>query len=142
MAVKQISVYLENKQGTISDITGLLADHNIDLRSLCIADTKDFGILRIIADDMTRAAEIIKEAGHTFNVREVVCFTVPDEAGGLAKVLRILDEGCVNIEYMYAVIANKADSAHIIARVDDNERTEAILAENGIEVISENGDLN
>ena len=137
MAVKQLSVYLENKQGTISDITDLLAKENVDLRSLCIADTKTFGILRIIADDTERAADIIKNAGHTFNVREVVCFAVPDEAGGLARVLRILDEGGVNIEYMYAVIANKADRARIIARVDDNAKTEAILADAGIEVISE-----
>ena len=137
MAVKQISVYLENKQGTISDITDLLAGKEIDLRSLCIADTKTFGILRIIADDIDGAVEAIKEAGHTFNVREVVCFTVPDEAGGLAKVLRILDDGGVNIEYMYAVIANKADKARIIVRVDDNAKTEELLSGAGIEVISE-----
>ena len=137
MAVKQLSVYLENKQGTISDITELLAKENVDLRSLCIADTKTFGILRIIADDTERAAQIIKAAGHTFNVREVVCFTVPDEAGGLAKVLHILDDGGVNIEYMYAVIANKTDHVRIIARVDDNAKTEALLAAEGIEVISE-----
>ncbi len=136
MAVKQISVYLENKQGTISDITGLLAEHGIDLRALCLADTKTFGILRLITDDTERAAEIIKEAGHTFNVREVVCFTVPDEAGGLADVLRLLDDGEVNIEYMYAVIANKEDNARIVVRVDDNEKTEAILSENGIEIIA------
>lgn len=137
MAVKQLSVYLENKQGTISDITDLLAENGIDLRSLCIADTKTFGILRIIADDTERAAQIIKEAGHTFNMREVVCFTVPDEAGGLAKVLRILDDGGVNIEYMYAVIADKSDKARIIARVDDNAKTESLLIGSGIEVISE-----
>ena len=137
MAVKQISVYLENKQGTISDITDLLAEKEIDLRSLCIADTKTFGILRIITDDIDGAVETIKEAGHTFNVREVICFTVPDEAGGLARVLRILDDGGVNIEYMYAVIANKEDSARIVARVDDNEKTEKLLSDMGIEVISE-----
>ena len=137
MAVKQISVYLENKQGTISDITDLLAEKDIDLRAMCIADTKDFGILRIIAADTEAAADAIKEAGHTFNVREVVCFTVPDEAGGLAKVLKVLDDGGINIEYLYAVIANKNDSAKIVARVDDNEKTEKLLSENGIEVICE-----
>jgi len=137
MAVKQLSVYIENKQGTISDITDLLAGEGIDLRSLCIADTKDFGILRIIADDTEKAAEIIKAAGHTFNVREVVCFAVPNEAGGLAKVLRILDGSGVNLEYMYAFIANHGGSARIVARVDDNEKTEKLLAEHGIEVISE-----
>ena len=136
MAVKQISIYLENKQGTISDITDLLAEHGVDMRALCLADTKTFGILRLIVDDTDRAAEIIKEAGHTFNVREVVCFTVPDEAGGLAAVLKLLDSGEVNIEYMYAVIANKDDRAKIVVRVDDNEKTEAILTENGIEVIA------
>ena len=137
MSVKQISVYLENKQGTIAEITGLLAEHRVDLRALCLADTKTFGILRLIADDTERAAEIIKEAGHTFNVRNVVCFTVPDEAGGLAGVLKLLDGGEVNIEYMYAVIANMNDKARIVVRVDDNEKTEAILTENGIEIIAE-----
>ncbi|MBR6916549.1 MAG: acetolactate synthase [Clostridia bacterium] len=135
MAVKQISIFLENKQGTISDVTDLLAKNGVDLRALCLADTKTFGILRIIAEDTERAAAIIKEAGQTFNVREVVCFFVPDEAGGLAKVLRILDDGGVNIEYMYAVIANKADHASIVARVDDNEKTEALLRGAGIEVL-------
>ncbi len=137
MAVKQISVYLENKQGTISDITDLLAESGIDLRSLCIADTKDFGILRIIADDTEKAASVIRDAGHTFNVREVVCFAVPNESGGLAKVLKILDGSDVNLEYMYAFIASPDGNARIVARVDDNAKTEELLAENGIELITE-----
>ncbi len=137
MAVKQISVYLENKQGTISDITDLLAEKGIDLRSLCIADTKTFGILRIIADDTAKAADVLKEAGQTFNIREVVCFAVPNEAGGLAHVLSLLDKAGVNLEYMYAFITNGSGKAKIVARVDDNARTEAILTGAGIEVISD-----
>lgn len=137
MAIKQISIYVENKQGTISDITDLLAAGNIDLRSLCIADTKDFGILRLITNDPERTAQIVKEAGHTFNVREVVCFTVPNEAGGLAKVLRMLDKNGVNIEYMYAFIASAGAQARIVARVDDNAKTEKLLSDNGIEVVFE-----
>ena len=137
MAIKQISIYVENKQGTISDITDLLAAGHIDLRSLCIADTKDFGILRLITDDTERTAQIVKDAGHTFNVREVVCFTVPNESGGLAKVLRMLDKNGVDIEYMYAFIANAGERARIVARVDDNEKTEKLLSDNGIEVVYE-----
>lgn len=137
MAVKQLSVYIENKKGTISDITDLLAENNIDLRSLCIADTKDFGILRIIADDTERAAEILKSAGHTFNIRHVVCFNVPNESGGLAKVLKLLDGNDVNIEYMYAFLTNGDGKAKIVARVGDNEKTEKLLLDNGIEVIFE-----
>ncbi len=137
MAVKQISVYIENKQGALSDITGLLAGEGIDLRSLCVADTKDFGILRLIVDDPEKAAKIIKAAGHTFNVREVVCFKVPNEAGGLARVLRILDGNGINIEYMYAFVAIEGKHARIVARVDDNEKTEALLIENHIQVVTE-----
>lgn len=137
MAVKQISVFLENKQGTLSDITYLLANEGIDLLSLCIADTKDFGILRLIVDDTEKAVRVIKEAGHTFNVREVVCFVVPNEAGGLSRVLRILDGAGVNIEYMYAIIAGVTESARIVARVDDNEKTEALLKSADITVINE-----
>ena len=137
MAVKQISVYIENKQGALSDITGLLASEGIDLRSLCIADTKDFGILRLIVDDPEKAAQIIKAAGHTFNVREVVCFKVPNEAGGLARVLRILDGNGINIEYMYAFVAIEGKHARIVARVDNNEITEKLLIENRIQVVSE-----
>ena len=137
MAVKQISVFIENKQGTLSDITDLLAGEGINLRSLCIADTKDFGILRLIVDDTEKAAQIIKDAGHTFNVREVVCFKVPNEAGGLARVLRILDGNGINIEYMYAFVAIEGKHARIVARVDDNEATEKLLVENRIQVVSE-----
>ena len=137
MAVKQISVYIENKQGALSDITGLLAGEGIDLRSLCVADTKDFGILRLIVDDPEKAAQIIKDAGHTFNVREVVCFKVPNEAGGLARVLRILDGNGINIEYMYAFVAIEGKHARIVARVDNNEITEKLLIENHIQIVTE-----
>ena len=137
MSVKQLSVYVENKQGTISDIADLLAINKINLRSLSIADTKDFGILRIIADDTQRAADILHAAGHTFNVREVVCFSVPDESGSLSRVLKTFDGAGVNIEYMYAMLTNADEKARIVARVDDNEKTEQILRESGIEVISE-----
>ena len=137
MAVKQLSVFVENKQGVISDITDLLASGNVNLRSLCIADTNDFGILRLITDDTDRAAEIIKAAGHTFNVRDVVCFKVPNEAGGLARVLRILDGNGINIEYMYAFVAIEGKHARIVARVDDNEKTEKLLVENRIQIVSE-----
>ena len=137
MAVKQISVYIENKQGALSDITGLLASEGIDLRSLCVADTKDFGILRLIVDDPEKAAKIIKDAGHTFNVREVVCFKVPNEAGGLARVLRILDGNGINIEYMYAFVAIEGKHARIVARVDNNEITEKLLIENHIQIVTE-----
>lgn len=135
MAIKQLSVYLENKQGSISDITDILAENCIDLRSMCIADTSEFGILRIIAENVEAAAKLLNEAGHTATVREVVAFAVPDEAGGLARVLRILDESGVNMEYMYALLTNEVGKAYIVMRVDDNKKTESILTENGIEVL-------
>ena len=136
MAIKQISIYLENKTGTISDIANLLSENDINMFSMCIADTKDFGILRIVASDTEKAAEIIKNAGHTFNVREIVCFSIPDKTGSLANVLRIFKDNDINIEYMYALPNNVVGSAFIAARVNDNDKTEEILKEKGIDVLN------
>ena len=102
MAIRQLSVFVANKQGSLHDITNVLAEARINLRSICVADTSNYGIVRIIADDPDKAKEILDKEGHAANVRRVNAFAVPDQPGSLAMVLSLL-EGCgVNIEYMYA----------------------------------------
>lgn len=137
MAIKQLSVYAENSKGSLAYITKVLADAGIDLRSLCIADTKDYGIIRIVADDTEKAHEIVKASGLTSNMREVVAIAIPNETGGLNKVLEILSDNEIGLEYAYSLITAKADSAYIVLRVDNNDKTEKVLVENGIRVLSE-----
>lgn len=137
MAIRQLSVFLENKKGTLHEITDVLAKADIDLRSMCIADTSDYGIVRIISSDPERSVKVLSEAGHTANIRSVTAFAVPDCPGGLAKVLSILEENSVDIEYMYALVTTSVDKAYAVMRTDDDVKTENILKENGIELLDE-----
>ena len=137
MAIKQLSVFVENKKGSLHEVTDALARENIDLRSMCLADTTDFGIVRIITNEPDRAKKILDDAGHAANVREINAFAVPDVPGGLAKVLNLLETNGVNIEYMYALITSEAGKAYTVMRTDNTEATDKLLAENDIEVLDE-----
>ena len=137
MGIRQLSVFVENKKGSLHEITDALSKEGIDLRSMCVADTNDFGIVRIITNEPERAAEILKSQGHAANVREITAFAVPDTPGGLAKALNILESNGVNIEYMYALVTSEAGKAYTVMRTDDNEITESILRKNGIEILDE-----
>lgn len=137
MGIRQLSVFVENKKGTLHEITDVLAKANIDLRSMCVADTSDYGIVRIIANDPDRAQKVLQDAGHTASVRTITAFAVPDEPGGLARALDILEENGVNIEYMYALITSAADQAYTVMRTDNSEKAEALLLANGIALLDE-----
>ena len=137
MGIKQLSVFVENKKGTLHEITDILAKANIDLRSMCRADTSDYGIVPIIADDPLRAQEVLTAAGHTANIRTVTAFAVPDEPGGLARALNLLETNGVNIEYLYALITTATDKAYTVMRSDDHEKAEKVLTDNGIELLDE-----
>lgn len=137
MAIKQLSVFVENKKGSLHEITDTLAAAGVDLRSMCVADTANFGIVRIITDESDRAKELLDKAGHAANVREINAFAVPDVPGGLAKVLNLLETNGVNIEYMYALITSEAGKAYTVMRTDDTATTDKLLAENDIEVLDE-----
>ena len=137
MGIKQVSVFVENKKGSLHEITDLLAKANVDLRSMCIADTSDYGIVRMIADDAERAQKVLCEAGHTANIRTVTAFAVPDEPGGLAKALNLLEANGVNIEYLYALITTATDKAYTVMRSDDTEKAESVLLKSGIELLDE-----
>ena len=137
MAIKQLSVFVENKQGSLHEITDALAKANINLRSMSVADTSNYGIVRIIADDPDKAKALLDGEGHAANVRLVNAFAVPDQPGGLATVLSLLEGKGVNIEYMYALITTEHGKAYSVMRTGNTEETDSILTENGIELLDD-----
>lgn len=138
MSIKQISVFLENKPGRLAEMTGLLAENNIDLRALSLAETKDFGIARMIVDDVFEAANVLRDGGFIANFSPVLAFAVPDEPGGLNKLLLAFNEAKVNIEYMYAFLGS-ADTKHayMIFRVAHTSEAEAALLRLGAKPLSQ-----
>lgn len=136
MTINQVSVFVENKQGRMARIAEVLAEAGIDIRALTIADTNDFGILRLIVRDAQQAKKALQDNNFVVSINQVIGVEVPDRIGGLAKVLRILDEAMVNIEYMYDFLPVKEEKAYIIIRVENNAKTSEILEKNGIRCIS------
>ena len=132
MSVKQISVFLENKPGTLADMTRVLADSAIDMRAFSLAETSEFGIARIIVDDVYKTVTVLKEAGCVYSLSNVLAVAVPDVPGGLNKVLRVLAGGGVNVEYMYAFLSHNAQDAYMIFKVADENAAAATLAAAGI----------
>ncbi len=132
MAIWQISVFLENKPGELASITRVLSENHIDLRALTIAETSDYGILRLITDDTDRACGILLGAGFILSKNEVTAVTVPDEPGGLAKVLSVLADAGIDVRYMYSIFGKQQGSAHMIFRFDEPEKARAVLEEQGI----------
>ena len=121
MAIKQISVFVENKPGRLADITGFLADGGISIRAFSIADTTDFGILRLIVSDTDKAAKVLKEHGVAVSITEVVGISIPDVTGAFAKVVKLLSDAGENVEYAYAFLTPEEGHAYVIFRVDNNE---------------------
>lgn len=135
MTVKQISVFVENKPGQLAEFTKLLKQNNIDMRALSIAETPDFGILRVIVDDSYKTACVLKEADYIFSITPVLAVAIADEAGGLDKILNILADGGINLDYTYAFITRQKDVAYMVFRVDDNEKAKDVLVQHGIRPI-------
>lgn len=119
MSISQISVFLENRAGQLSEITKLLSDNKIDLKALNIAETADYGILRIICDDSEKATELLKKDGFIVTSTSVVAAAVPHKAGGLSSLLNIVSEENIDIEYMYSVFGQKDGLAYMIFKVKD-----------------------
>lgn len=137
MTISQLSVFVENKQGSMSGIAEVLAEAGIDIRALTIADTTDFGILRLIVRNPEKAKKVLQEKNFVVTINQVVGVEVPDMVGGLARVLRILDDALINIEYMYDFLAIKEEKAYIILRVESNTKTVDLLEKNGIRCIQD-----
>lgn len=128
MRIKQISVFVENKTGRMSEIIGALAQAKVDILALSMADTTDFGVLRMIVDQPEQAKQALRSAGVVVKSSEVLAFEVEDKPGALAELLRKLSDGGVGIEYMYASILRRQDKAMMIFRVDDADKAETLLA--------------
>ena len=135
MKVEQISIFIENKSGRLAEITRILGDAAINIRALSLADTADFGILRLIVNDVERAKAVLKEKGFTVNKTEVIAVEVPDQPGGLSSILQILDTARINVEYMYAFVERCAENAVIIFRFDEIDKAIATLKGNGINIL-------
>lgn len=130
--VRQISVFLDNKPNQLTGVMKLLKNQTINIRALSIADTKDFGILRMIVDDTEKAVDVLREASYAVAETEIVAITIPDTPGQLSRVLDILGEQNVNIEYLYAFLGKSDKSVSFVIRVDDNDNAYKALESGGI----------
>lgn len=136
MSIKQISIFLENRKGRLADVTRIMTKSKINMRALSLADTADFGVLRIIVDDQERCLRVLRENDFIAQETDVIAVEVPDEPGGLHGILSLFDQHDVNIEYMYAFVEKKMDRAAVIFKIDDHERANEVLKENNINVLT------
>lgn len=136
MTIKQISVFVENKTGRMAEITQTIGSANVDIRALSVADTSDFGILRLIVDNPEEAVAALKEAGMTVSITDVIGVGIDDKPGAFAKAVKVLSDADINIEYMYAFISRTKGKAYVIIRVEDVEKGIEVLRTNGIHMFS------
>ena len=137
MSLKQLTVFVENKQGALVSITDALASNNVNIRALSIADTRDFGILRLIVNGNDVACKTLTEGGYLINVTEVVGVKIGDEPGKLANALDVLDKADINVEYLYAFMTRTEKHAYVVLRVADNAAAEAALEGAGFHLITD-----
>ena len=135
MRVEQISIFLENKSGRLAEVTNILAGAGVNIRALSLADTTDFGILRLIVDQSDQAKQTLKQYGFTVGKTEVLAVEVPDRPGGLAEILQGLQGAGINVEYMYAFVQRSGDNAIIIFRFDELDKAIQALTKAGVRVL-------
>ena len=141
MAIKQLTVFIQNKKGTVVSVTDILSKNGINLRALSIAETQDFGILRLIVNDEKAAEKVLEENGYLIKVIDVVGVKIGDEPGKLTAALGVLDKSNINVEYLYAFMARTEKHAYVVLRVEDNAVAEKVLTDAGFKMISE-ADIN
>lgn len=141
MSINQLTVFVENKQGAMVSITDTLAQNNVNLRALSIAETQDFGILRLIVNDEKAAIDALSEKDYLIKITEVVGVKIGDAPGKLTAALGVLDKAGINVEYMYAFMARTEKHAYVVLRVEDNDTAEKILEDAGFHLITE-ADIN
>jgi len=135
MIIKQISVFVENKLGKLAEIMNALHKNDINIRALSIADTKDFGILRLIVNDPEKAEAVLKESDYAVSITRVIAIVVEDRPGALAKAMNILTENGISVEYMYAFITRSENEAYVVIRVEDNQKAVDVLTGRGIRIL-------
>lgn len=134
---KQISIFLENTSGRLADVTGILAERGINLRALTLADTTEFGILRVLVDDTEKAVDVLSKAGFTVRLTEVLAIEVPDSPGALADVMELFRKNEVNIEYLYSSLERNSTKAIIILKVESPDHGLKIARENNLALVSQ-----
>ena len=137
MRIKQLSIFVENKTGRLHSITQALSENGINMRALSIADTTDFGILRLIVCDAQKAKKVLSDIGVISKITDVLAVMIDDRAGGLTSVLDTVSDTAVSIEYMYAFLAKDTGRAMMVIKTDDDDATERVLLEKGIEIVSQ-----
>ena len=141
MSIKQITVLVQNKKGTLVSLTETLSKNNVNLRALSIAETQDFGILRLIVNDEKTAEKVLSENGYVMKVIDVVGVKIADDPGKLTEALDVLDKADINVEYLYAFMARTEKHAYVVLRVEDNASAEVVLVNAGFKMITE-ADIN
>ena len=137
MSVKQISIFLENKPGFLAEVTKVLGQNNIDMRAFSLAESNDFGIARIIVDDVYKTTTVLKDAGYINSVIDVLAVPLPDVPGGLSQVLKVLGDAQVNVEYMYAFLGGKTGGAYMVFKVADQDKAIAALYKYRIRMVDQ-----
>jgi hypothetical protein len=135
MNVEQISIFLENKSGRLAEVAGVLYEAGINIRALYLADTADFGILRLIVNDTEKARQVLKNKGFTVEKTKVVAIEVPDKPGGLSSILTTIKDEGINVEYMYAFVEKSGENAIVIFRFDELEKSIDVLRKSGVKIM-------
>ena len=137
MAIKQLTVFVQNKKGTVVSVTDILSKNNVNLRALSIAETQDIGILRLIVNDETTAEKVLCENGYLIKTIDVVGVKIGDQPGKLTEALDVLDKEGINVEYLYAFMARTEKHAYVVLRVEDNAVAEKALVKEGFHLITD-----
>ena len=137
MAIKQLTVFVQNSKGSIVTVTDILAKNNINIRALSIAETEDFGILRLIVNDELSAKKVLDNEGYLIKVVDVVGVKIGDEPGKLTAALGVLDKADINVEYLYAFMARTEKHAYVVIRVEDNNMAENALTSAGFKLVTQ-----
>ena len=137
MTINQLSIFVENKAGTVAKITKSIADAGVSIRALSVADTQEFGILRLIVSDVEKAKEALSENDCVVSITKVIGVEIPDVAGGLSNVLELMSENNINVEYLYAFITISGQHAYVVLRVENNDKAAEILKANGVKLVTQ-----
>jgi hypothetical protein len=136
MFIKQLSIFLENKGGSLGEVLKILSGENVNIASASLADTNDFGVLRVLVSDTDKAYKVLKEKGITSKVSDVIGVCVPNETGGFSKVVQLILDAGLNISYIY-VLSVQNDGANIVMKTDDQEKTVDILQKAGVKLLAQ-----
>ena len=137
MTINQLSIFVENKAGTVAEIAKKLADASVSIRALSVADTQEFGILRLIVDNVEKAKDALSESECVVSITKVIGVEIPDVAGGLSNVLELMSKNGINVEYLYAFITISGKHAYVVLRVEDNDKAIEILTKNGVKLVTQ-----